>query len=58
MHRNRPRALHGNPTVDSNAGATCYREVNLLGGGEVDVQGSRDEFEGRPGIMKKSPFIL
>ena len=39
MHRNRPRALHGDPTVDSNAGATGYREVNLLGGGEVDVLG-------------------
>lgn len=45
MHRNRPRALYGDPAVDSNTGATGYREVNFLGGGEVDVLGSRDKLD-------------
>lgn len=39
MHRNRPRALYGDPAVDSNAGAAGDGEVNLLGRCEVDVLG-------------------
>lgn len=39
MHGNRSRALHGNPAIDGDAGTAGYREVNLLGGGKVDVLG-------------------
>ncbi len=45
MHRNRPRALHGNPAVDGDAGPTLYGEMNLLGRRKVDVLGGGDELD-------------
>lgn len=39
MHRNRPRALHGDAAVDGDAGATLHGDMNLLGRGEVNLLG-------------------
>lgn len=45
MHRNHPRALHGDPAVDGDARPTFDGEVNLLRRREINVLGSRDEFD-------------